>query len=184
LKKNVVIKAAALLFAAVFVFTGCSVPTVRVLEPDEPGPEVGCWSGEYRLNEIDRNSLSSIGKKILSKVAGDTTFEVEMEFTEDGYFYYDVNMDKLKESLSGPIGSVVGFFVHVDVSEMVESLLEAAFHDAVDSCRESFSGTYTADGSKLICDCGDRELCFRIQGGRIIQLNEDGTDFLVFKAVS
>ena len=175
-------RAVIVILAAAVLLTGCSMPRIERIMPDPIGPEVGRWHAEYRLSDMDSGSMSEEDRLIMTMLAGDIMFEIDLEFKEDGTFTYTMNTDQMRDAVSQSLNTIIGFFIRIDVSLFTDRLLEAAFREVMNEYQEYCAGTYTADGDTLYADADGEELRFRCENGRIVQLDGDWRVFLTFSA--
>ncbi|MBQ7670067.1 MAG: hypothetical protein IJS45_05035 [Clostridia bacterium] len=168
----------AVLFAAA-LFSGCDL----FKEEKVIGPEVGAWHAEIKLNDVS-GSMSDEDKALMSMLAGNIMFEIDAEFCEDGTFTYVMNTDKLKESLSSSLSTVLGFFMNYDISLFTDRLIEAALQDALQSSKYNYAGTYESFEDNLIMASDGDMLYFKVNGKTLIQLDDSGNEVVRFTKVS
>lgn len=156
---------------------------------NKPGPEVGKWHAEYKISDIDESSMAEEDKMLLSMLAGNIMFEMDVEFCEDGIFTYTINTDEIKESISNSVSKIASLFIDIDLSLFTNRLIEAVFEDVLDSTQSEYVGEYTTSDNELIIAKDDgllkgseeAVLYFRMISRRIVQVDEEGNQAFVFK---
>ena len=149
----------------------------------EVSPEIGKWHATITLNDINDESMAEEDKLLLSMLAGDTLFEIDAEFFEDGTFSYNMNTDKLEESISKTVNTVLGFFMNFDVSLFVDRLVSAATKDAVHFEKMNYYGTYSKDDFSITA-VDEYYLYFDIKDNILSQIDDNGSIIAKFHRVT
>lgn len=173
----------AVLLAGILLFCACnnanqaanrSMPT-----PPPPGPEVGKWHGSCRLSDLDTGGMAQEDVALLSMISGNIMFEVDVEFCEDFTFSYVINREAMSQSISQALGWAISLFSGYDLSMFVDRLVEAALGS---DFKTSDFGTYTTEDNKVVCRTESGEtIYFRMIAGKLIQMDENGNDTLIFE---
>ncbi len=152
-------------------------------EADEkkPGPEVGKWHAEVKIKDLG-SSMSDEDKAILAMLAGNIMFEVDVEFAENGTFSYFMNTDKLESAVSNSFTTILGFMLNFDISLFVDRIVEAVLQDMIKTSNYAFSGEYATSESELITatDSSGFNIYFKVYGGSLVQVNDNGDKILTF----
>ena len=171
-----------ILFVPLFICFVCSACS-NAGPVKEVGPEIGKWHATISLNCVNDESIAEEDKLMLSMLAGDTLFEIDAEFFEDGTFSYEINTDKLEESISKTVNTVLGFFVKYDVSLFVERLVNAATKDTVHLEKMKYYGTYSKDNNTITA-VDEYYLFFNINDDTLSQIDGDGSIIAIFYRVT
>ena len=150
----------------------------------KPGPEVGKWRAEVKINDLS-SSMSDEDKAILAMLAGNIMFEVDVEFAENGTFSYFMNTDELEDSISNSFTTLIGFMLNFDVSLFVDRIVKTVLQDMFETSTYAFAGEYSTSESELITatDPSGFNIYFKVYGGSLVQLNDDGEKILTFTKV-
>ena len=146
-------------------------------------PEVGKWHAVIKIHDLS-GSMSEEDKLLLSMLAGDTMFEIDVEFCEDGTFTYIMNTDQLEEAISNSVSTLIGFFVKYDFSLFIDRLVKAALQDGLQSSKHNYHGTYTVSESGLISATDDVTLLFKMVGNSLVEIDSEGNEVLRFSQSS
>lgn len=179
------------------VLSGCGVTDSEsnktsessVVEEKSPGPEVGKWHAEYKISDIDEDSMAEEDRVLLSMLAGNLMFEMDVEFCEDGTFTYTINTDEVKEAVSNSVSKIASYFIDIDLSLFTDRLVEAAFEDVMSNTQSEYVGDYsvsddgliTANDEGLLKGSKPSTLYFKIISKHIVQVDENGEQVFVFK---
>lgn len=156
--------------------TGCG-------EEKTIGPEVGKWHGELSISDLS-GSLSDEDRLLLNMIAGDVFYEIDVEFFEDGTFTYNMNTDKLKESVSDSVSTLISFFISIDVSLFTDRLVEAAIKDVLGGTKQFYSGKYTKSETGIITATDEINILFELDSNLLTQIDSSGNAQLSFTKVS
>ena len=182
----------SVLLIMVMLLTGCQ--SVRNIIPVRKSPEIGKWRTQIQLNEA-MDSMTGIDKTIVSFLAGDIALDIEIEFNEDGTFYYNVDADHLRDSISASISGAASIFTSGDISDFTDRIADALLTNTKRDLDTSHFGMYTVeeteDKDTLIITAtetrSDRSgrdvLYFTLKGGSLLQLDEDGLVIMRFRKV-
>lgn len=178
-KKKVHIMAVLVCMAVAVLFSGCNASgpgeTEKVI-----GPEVGSWHAELKLSDIHTDSMSDEDKMLFSMLAGNIVFEMNAEFLEDGTFSYVINTDELEEGLSQSLSTMAGYFMDFDISLFTDRLIEAALAEVTQNMKDDYIGTYTVEDDIITAE-DEGTLYFKVSANRLIQLDENGNEFVRFE---
>lgn len=159
-------------------FSGCSQSEKK----KEKGPEIGKWHAEIKLSDV-AGSMSEDDRMLMSMLAGNIMFEIDVEFCEDGSFTYIMNTDKLQEEISNSINKIIGFFFSYDVSLFVDRLVGTVLQDSFQSSKKEYAGKYTRSESNLITATDGDTIYFKVTDGYLIQIDDEGNNILRFTKV-
>ena len=126
--------------------------------------------------------MSEDDRMLISMLAGNTAFEVNVEFCEDGTFTYEVSTDEVEEALSDSVSKIASFFVDFDVSMFTDRLISAAFDDVLKSEKTEYYGTYKSkDGVITATDDDGETLLFKVTANRLTEIDSKQKSVLSFK---
>lgn len=169
----------------IFVFAACNSTNNNSDKKEEkPKPEVGTWKAEYKLSDIDESAMTEEDRTLISLLAGNTVFEINAEFCDDGTFTYEINTDKISEALSNSVSKIASFFIDIDVSMFTDRLIEYAFQDLLKSSKTEYFGKYTKSDDGLITAVDGDNIYFKVTSSRLIQIDEQGNKVITFKKAS
>lgn len=181
-RKRMYIMAVLVCLAIAVLVSGCSGSeqgeTEKVI-----GPEVGSWHAELKLSDIDTDGMNDEDKLLFSMLAGNIMFEMDAEFLEDGTFSYVINTDKLEDGLSQSVSTIAGYFLDFDISLFTDRLIEAALSEVTQNLKDDYIGTYTVEGDIITAE-DEGTLYFKVSANRLIQLDEEGNEFVRFEKVT
>ena len=190
---------AVLIFSAAALFSACNTDWSSLIEnignlgnigsgsedeeETETLPEAGSWHAEVKLSSI--KSIPFWQRALLSIVAGNVAFEVDLELTDHGTFSYETNTDALKEKIADSAGTVAGFFVkNIDLSEIIDRCVEAVLPENIlgSADRECY-GVFIKgeDGMLTAVNTKGETLYFKLFGKKLVQLDKDGETVLTFE---
>ena len=136
-------------------------------------PEVGHWHAECRLSD-NRSGMSDEDYYLTSMLSGDVVFEVDLYFDSEGEFSYEVDTEKLKESMSASMGAISGLILGFDLTPFIDNLMDSAFREAMPGFMQSMEGTYTKEGDVITAVTDDgQSLIFHLENRKIVQMNGD-----------
>lgn len=166
MKRIIVITVAA--FIIVVTASGCSLK--------RRGPEVGKWHAEVNVSDLN---LSAEDRTIVSLLAGNIAYEVDVEFFEDGTYSYVMNMDKFREEIQKSTSTIVGLFFGFNIDVFIDRLV-GLFLDSCGATERNNYGSYTVDENDVITAVGSDTQYFKVMGGALQQLDENGQVVLTF----
>ena len=175
-------KLGSIFFALIIIViscSGCSFPSqnsVDAKDEKQPGPEVGKWHGYVNINDLN---LSTEDRAIISLIAGNIAYEMDVEFCEDDTYSYVMNMDKFREEIQKSASTILGYFISFNLDLFVDRIVDLVLDSYGATARSSY-GSYTVDEDGLITAVGSDTQYFRFTSGTLHQLNEDGQIILTF----
>ena len=95
-----------------------------------------------------------------------------------------MNTDQMREAITQSLGTIIGFFIGFDLSLFVDRLIEAAFREVMKDYQDQVSGTYTVNGNDIAAVGDGQTLYFRYAKDYVVQVEEDGTEFIKFSRVN
>ena len=143
------------------------------------GPEVGEWHARLKMSDIDIGSLSDDEKALISLVTGETALEIDAQFSEDGTFLYQMNSDKLEQSISEKTNTIISLFTDVDLSYLVNNIVSLISKQVFTSDKRTYYGKYSSEKGKITAVDEDT-LYFITENDQLIQLDRDGNVFARF----
>lgn len=180
-----------LITLCVLFLPGCGDADTGVNQGVEkkPGPEVGRWHAEYKISDIDDNEMSEEDRLLLSMIAGNVMFEMNVEFCEDGTFTYTINTDEVKEEISASVSKITSLFIDIDLSMFTDRLVEAVFDDVLETGQSEYVGEYTVSDDGLITAKDEglikgsepAVIYFKMISKRLVQVDEEGNQVFAFK---
>ncbi|MBQ9414004.1 MAG: hypothetical protein IJU16_02630, partial [Clostridia bacterium] len=102
---------AVLLACGLLFLCGCDSLANLAQLPTVKSPEVGKWYGKITIDNIENTALSEEEKLVLSLFTGDTLFEVNLEFMDDGTYEYEIDSQVLQDALSKSLTTILSWFV-------------------------------------------------------------------------
>lgn len=196
-KSRIISLIAVLAIFTGLIFSGCAETgsednqssEVSVTEEKTIGPEVGKWYTEYKISDIDENQISEDDRLLLSMLAGNLMFKMEVEFYDDGTFTYTINSDEVKEAVSDSVSKIASYFIDIDFSLFTDRLIEAAFDDVMNTTQSEYVGEYavsddgliTANDEGLLKGSEPAVIYFKMISKHLVQVDEDGNQLFVFK---
>ena len=169
----------AVILVVIFSITGCSFSNENKATTNQelqPGPEVGKWYGLVNISDL---SLSKEDQTIVSLLAGNVAYEMDVEFCEDNTYSYVMNMDKFREEIQKSASTILGFFTSFNLDLFVDRIVDLVL-DSYGATERSSYGSYTVDEDGLITAIGSDTQYFRYTSGTLHQLNEEGQIILTF----
>lgn len=180
-----------LIALCVLFLPGCGDADTGVNQGAEkkPRPEVGKWHTEYKVNDIDDDEMAEEDRLLLSMIAGNVMFEMNVEFCEDGTFTYTINTDEVKEEIADSVSKITSFFIDIDLSMFTDRLVEAVFDDVLETGQSEYVGEYTvaddglitAKDEGLIKGSEPAVIYFKMISKRLVQVDEEGNQVFAFK---
>lgn len=146
----------------------------------EAKPEVGKWHADYKLSDMNTDSMSDEDKATFAMLAGNIVMGIDAEFCEDGSFSYTINTDEIEDAISKSINTFTSWIFQFDVSIFIDRIVEAALQDVMKSSKTDYLGDYTKSDDGLITAVDGDTLLFRIKANRLIQIDEQGNDVITF----
>lgn len=159
-------------------FSACGGSSEKQVEP-----EVGKWHADYKLSDIDTSSMSDEDRATMALLSGNVVMGIDAEFFEDGSFSYSVDTDQVKEGFSKTINSITSWFLDFDISIFTDRIIEAALRDVMSGTKMDYLGDYTKSEDGLIMAVDEDVFYFRTKANRLIQIDSEGNDVLIFSKV-
>lgn len=167
-----------LIFAVCISTTACGFT-----QKEEIPAEIGKWHTEFKLSDMNSDNMTEEDKALFSLLAGNIVMGIDVEFFEDGSFTYDINTDEIEEAFSKSISTFTSWIFDYDISVFIERLVESALQDVMSSSKMNYLGDYTKSEEGIITAMDGDMLLFRIKANRLIQIDDNGNDILVFTRV-
>ena len=162
--------------------SGAVVPTPT---PEPEIPERGTWHAEVLFSSNTLREVMPWYARIpIAIFAGNTAFEVDVEISDDGTFSFETNTETLKDSVSGTVSTIVGYFVkEVDLTVFIDNAAAVVLPETVMGKERDCFGTFerSDDGMLTVTTTKGDILYFKAFGKRLVQLDADGNHVLVFK---
>ena len=206
--KKRLISAVMILTALLFVLAGCtSKPAQTTPDNTESGvvwytdsngdlvvlptptpepqiPERGTWHAEVLFSSNTLREVMPWYARIpIAIFAGNTAFEVDVEISNDGTFTYETNTEALKDSVSGTVSTIVGYFLkEIDLTVFIDNAAAAVLPETVMGKERDCFGTFerSDDGMITVTTTTGELLYFKVFGKKLVQLDADGNHILVF----
>ncbi|MCR5611636.1 MAG: hypothetical protein K6F68_07420 [Clostridiales bacterium] len=202
--KRYAVLALALIMTLTLLFTGCrnkedpndpggnnaAETLAPVLVTDDPNqhavsiPESGNWHAEALFSgQPIRDAIPLWARLLIATLAGNTAFEIDVEFSDDGTFTYETNTETLKKAASGSANTLLGFFVKdLDLSLFIDNALNAILPETAVGKNRDCYGTYERDedGMLTVTTTDGTVLYFRAFGKKLVQFDENGELLLTF----
>ncbi len=169
----------AVILVVVCSMTGCFFSTENKATTNQklqPGPEVGKWYGHVNISDLN---LSAEDRAIVSLLAGNIAYEMNVEFCEDNTYSYVMNMDKFREEIQKSASTILGFFISFNLDLFIDRIVDLVL-DSYGATERSSYGSYTVDEDGLITASGSDTQYFKYTSGTLHQLNEEGQIILTF----
>lgn len=180
MKRTICFFSVILLVLTTCLFSSCS--NNKTEEKKETAYELGEWKAEYKISDMDTSSMSEDDRMLLSLLAGNTAFEVKVEFCEDGTFTYEVNTDEVEKALSNSVSKIASFFIDFDLSLFTDRLISAAFQDVLGDEKTDYYGNYSAKNGIITATDEDGDvLFFKVTANRLTELDSKKNKVLEFK---
>lgn len=182
LRRSAIMRKRCLLLGFVLIlsifFSACGGSSEK-----QVGPEVGKWHADYKLSDIDTSSMSDEDRATMALLSGNVVMGIDAEFFEDGSFSYSVDTDQVKEGFSKTINSITSWFLDFDISIFTDRIIEAALRDVMSGTKMDYLGDYTKSEDGLIMAVDEDVFYFRTKANRLIQIDSEGNDVLIFSKV-
>lgn len=147
-------------------------------------PEIGNWHAEVLFSSKPISEVIPLWARLLiATLAGNTAFEIDVEFAGNGTFTYETNTETLKRSAAGSANTLLGFFVKdLDLSRFIDNALNAILPETEVGKNRDCYGTYERDddGMLTVTTTDGTILYFREFGEKLVQLDADGNTLLSF----
>ena len=180
MKRTICFFSVILLVLTTCLFSSCT--NNKTEEKKETAYELGEWIAKYKISDMDTSSMSEEERMLLSLLAGNTAFEVNVEFCEDGTFTYEVSTDEVEEALSDSVSKIASFFINFDLSVFTDRLIDLAFEDTLSSEKTEYYGTYKSkDGIITATDDDGEILLFKVTANRLTEIDNNKKNILSFK---
>ncbi len=163
-------------FVLCMLVTACSNGT----ETKETPAEIGKWHAEYKLSDMDSSGMDDEDKALFSMLAGNTVMGIDVEFCEDGSFTYVINTDEIENAVSKSISTFTSWVFDYDISIFTDRIVEAALQDVMDGTKTDYIGDYTKTEEGIIKAVDEDVLLFKIKANKLIQIDENNNQVLVF----
>lgn len=156
--------------------TACS----NNVETKETPAEIGKWHADYKLSDMDSSGMNDEDKALFSMLAGNTVMGIDVEFCDDESFTYDINTDEIEKAVSKSVSTFTSLFFDFDISVFTDRLVQAALQDVLSGSKNNYIGDYTKSDDGIITAIDGDKFFFKIKANRLIQIDDNGDEVLVF----
>ena len=185
-KKPVLYVISVLLVSALIVtICGCSFGAMNKSDDSDVIPEAGEWKATVKLSDLDE-MIPFWARLLLSVVAGNTAFDVDLTLSADGTFSYLTNTETFEKTIADSTNTIIGFLLkNIDLSTIIKNALDGILPENVFGEDKDCFGDYVKgeDGVITCTTTQDKTIRFKYLGGYLVQLDDNNEQVLKFSKV-
>jgi hypothetical protein len=146
-------------------------------------PEAGIWKATVKLSDL-RDQIPFWARLLISIVAGNTAFEVELNISDDGTFSYLTNTETIEKTVTDSANTILGYFLKdLDLSYFIRNAVESILPESVFGADRDCFGDYERgeDGVITCTTTQDKTIKFKYFGKYLVQFDSDDEQIQLLK---